>query len=341
MFKNLRLISRFSSALLLRPKIEHLILYPTGKCNLRCSHCFAYQYTKDSDLSFGEIKKIAEAIPNPIWLEIGGGEPFLRKDIVEICGLFKAERIVIPTNGQLTEEIFRSAKKFAEQSPDKVTIVISLEGFPITHDAIRGKGSFKKAIETFKRISSIKGIRAGFITTLSKKNSEEIAPFIKEMAKYKPDFHGVILLRGNPRDKNFSLPPLKKLYQIEKELSGIIIEGRYGGGMRSFLEKNFVLYRRRMAFRTLKEKRQIIPCLAGKRHLVIFSNGDVSPCELLPPIGNIKKNSLQEILRSPSLKKSIEKIQSGACYCTHECNMLDSILLNPRYYFGLLYRKKW
>ena len=96
-----------------------------------------------------------------------------------------------------------------------------------------------------------------------------------------------------------------------------------------------------MAFRTLKEKKQIIPCLAVQRHLVIFSNGDVSPCELLPPVGNIKQKSLQEILKGQLLKQSVEKIRAGSCYCTHECNMLDSILLNPRYYFDIIKKIRW
>lgn len=341
MFQNLHLLRRILSALLFGPKIEHLILYPTGRCNLMCQHCFAYKYRESADLSFDEIKKVAQALPNPIWLEIGGGEPFLRKDIVKVCGLFNAERVIIPTNGQLTDEIVHAANQFAKQKPGKFTIVISLEGFSKMHDTIRGEGSFERAIKTFNRLKEINGIRVGFVTTLSKKNSEEIVSFIKEMEKYKPDFHGVILLRGKPYDKNFSLPSLAKLYQIEKELSEIIIRGEYGGGIRAFLEKKFVLYRRHIAFKTLKEKKQIIPCLAGQRHLVIFSNGDVSPCELLPPIGNIKQKSLQEILNGQSLKQTIEKIRAGDCYCTHECNMLDSILLNPRYYFDIVKKKKW
>lgn len=339
--QNFHLFSRISKAILLRPKIEHLILYPTGRCNLKCSHCFAYKLREDEGISFEEIKKIAETIPGPIWLEIGGGEPFLRKDLVEICNLFDAERITIPTNGWLTEEIFRAANQFATQKPGKIMIVISLEGFSETHDAIRGKGSFDRAIKTFSRIKDIEGIRVGFTTTLSEKNSDEILDFIKEMKKYKPDFHGVILLRGESFDSKFSLPPLKKLYRVEKELSEIIREGKYGGGLRALIEKNFVSYRRYIAFKTLKEKRQIIPCLAGARHLVIFSNGNVHPCELLPAVGNIKKDSLPEIIKSENLKQSIKKIRSGACHCTHECNMLENILFNPLCYFNLLKRKKW
>ncbi len=323
------------------PQTEHLILHVTGRCNLKCSHCFAYPYRKSRDLSFEEIKKIAEVVPNPIWLDIGGGEPFFRKDLAKICCLFNAERIMIPTNGQLTGQITSIAKKLAAHKPGKVTITVSLDGFRNTHDSIRGKGSFDRAIKTFKALRKVEGLGVGFSTTLSSKNSGEIVDFVKEMSKNNPDFHGVVLLRGKPRDKDFSLPPINTIYKIEKDLSGIIDDAPFSGGLRGFIEKNFVSHRRHIAFRTLKERKQTLPCFAGRLHLVIFPNGDVSPCELLPPVGNIRNEELEEIKNGQMFRQSLRKISSGDCYCTHECNMLDNILLNPSQFVYLVKARKW
>lgn len=345
--KNLQVLHQFirvfSAALRTRfaPKIEHLILYPSGICNLKCPHCFASEYNKNNELSLQEIRKIAEVIPNPIWLDIGGGEPFLREDLPEICNLFNAERITIPTNGWLTGKILKAVKRLVVQGPEKINIIISLDGFRKTHDSIRGEGSFDRAIMTFEALKKIKGVRVAFSTVLSNRNENEIIDFIKETKKYEPDFHGIILLRGMPRDSNLSLPSFEKLCQIEKEFYYLFRLMKFGGGLRAVVERNFVSYRRHIALRVLKEKKQILPCLAGQSHLVIFPNGDVHPCELLPPVGNIRTSSLSEILKSEILKRSIIKIHSGACYCTHECNMLDNILLNPLCYFNLLRQKKW
>lgn len=327
--------SRFKS------RIRHLILHLTGKCNLNCGHCFAYPYKKSRDLPFEDIKKIARAIPNPIWLDIGGGEPFLRDDLAEICGLFSAERIMIPTNGWFTSRIIYAAKQLARNKPGKVTITVSLDGFRKTHDGIRGKGSFDRSIKTFKLLRKINGIRLGFSTTLSNKNSSEVVDFVKKMSNNNPDFHGVSLLRGKPRNSDFSLPSIDTLHEIEKGLSGIINCAPFSRGLRGFIEKNFVSHRRHITFRTLKERKRILPCFAGKSHLVIFPNGDVSPCELLPAAGNLRKNTLADIMNGKDFKKSLKKISSGGCYCTHECNMLDNILLNPSQFFYLAKAKKW
>ena len=235
------------------PKVKHLILYPAGKCNLRCKHCFVED--KEGELSFKEIEKVSKEI-SPIWLEIGGGEPFLRDNLVDICRLFKSsERITIPTNGWFKSKITADCRSLAELG--NVTIIISLEGFKETHDKIRGKGSFERAMKTFESIKRIKGLRIGFSTTLSKANSEEVVNFVKEMKKYEPDFHGVILLRGKPSNKDLSLPSLSRLREIEKELANPIRDKKYGGGLRSLFEKNYVSYRRYLALRTLEEKKLI------------------------------------------------------------------------------------
>ena len=190
-------------------------------------------------------------------------------------------------------------------------------------------------------MKNIREIRVGITTTLSNKNSAEVVNFLREMKKYEPDFHGVILLRGEPYNSSYSLPQIEELYQVEKEISGIIRANTHGGGLRGAIERNFVSYRRKIAFKTLKERRQVLPCLAGQAHLAIYSNGSVHPCEMLPSVGNIREKPLAEIIEGDALARSIDNIRAGSCYCTHECNMLDSILLNPSYYYHLVKYTKW
>ena len=68
----------------INPQINHLILHITNLCNFRCNHCFVDFQESPIDLTLDEIRSIAEDVPPLIWLDIGGGEPFLRRDIHEI-----------------------------------------------------------------------------------------------------------------------------------------------------------------------------------------------------------------------------------------------------------------
>ena len=72
----------------------------TPACNMKCNHCLFFSNNKDFNLkalSTDEIFKIKDNISkdsslNAIWLS--GGEPLLRKDIVEICKYISSKKII-------------------------------------------------------------------------------------------------------------------------------------------------------------------------------------------------------------------------------------------------------
>ena len=61
---------------------------------------------------------------------------------------------------------------------------------------------------------------------------------------------------------------------------------------------------------TLKKNDQVVPCLAGKSHLVVWGNGDVSSyVEMLPSVGNITKDGIDKITSGDSFKSQVESIK--------------------------------
>jgi molybdenum cofactor biosynthesis enzyme MoaA len=50
-------------------------------------------------------------MPDLFWLDIAGGEPFLRKDLAEIVSCFNFEVLQIPTNGSLPELIIKQSNE--------------------------------------------------------------------------------------------------------------------------------------------------------------------------------------------------------------------------------------
>lgn len=87
-------------------ELDSLIYLTTFRCNGSCSFCcFKNSINKKFDeLSLDEVKKVISHLPPLKDFSISGGEPFLRKDLVEICKAFEKlgpEELWMPTNGLL------------------------------------------------------------------------------------------------------------------------------------------------------------------------------------------------------------------------------------------------
>ena len=62
----------------LHHNVQHVILYVTSFCNLRCKHCFV-EFDK-KDLSLDEFRRLKDQLGPVSILNIGGGEPIFRKE---------------------------------------------------------------------------------------------------------------------------------------------------------------------------------------------------------------------------------------------------------------------
>jgi len=160
-----------------------LFWHATKYCNLRCIMCYSNEQRKrlPPDLRTEEVKRIIEEFAKygGIEIVITGGEPTLRKDIVEILEfiskLNKWGRTMPPlvyfiTNGV---EIPSALKhKLIELHNKKllVTLQISIDsGNPEIHESIRGvKGCWKKTVDNLLSFSKIPGLPLLIKTTLNK-----------------------------------------------------------------------------------------------------------------------------------------------------------------------------
>ena len=95
----------------------HLVWFITGRCDLRCSHCFYHKelsFVKD-ELSLEEINKIIGNLPPLLSINLTGGEPFIRDDLCKIvealCNRKLSENISLFTNGFNTGKITSTIKK--------------------------------------------------------------------------------------------------------------------------------------------------------------------------------------------------------------------------------------
>ena len=66
--------------------------FVTSVCNARCAHCFYPINAGKNELTLDEIGRFADTLPPIRLLLIGGGEPFLRRDLPEIVKIYFERR---------------------------------------------------------------------------------------------------------------------------------------------------------------------------------------------------------------------------------------------------------
>lgn len=119
----------------------------TYACNLQCVHCLSSSGQRDErELSTAEAKRVLDELRDlqVFYINIGGGEPMVRRDFFELLEYSIAQGIGVKfsTNGA-----FINAEKARQlASMDYLDIQISLDGIDAaTNDAVRGEGSYDMA----------------------------------------------------------------------------------------------------------------------------------------------------------------------------------------------------
>lgn len=147
---------------------EEVGLQLTNRCNLRCRHCFewsdkGYNHTTNKSYNAGELslelieRVLEETVPTNANLFLWGGEPLAYSrwdELAEMVGRYKRWSVLC-TNGITVNEQLDSLLPLSPY----LAILTSLEGFEAENDAIRGKGSFAKAMNGIKEIIRLQ--RAG------------------------------------------------------------------------------------------------------------------------------------------------------------------------------------
>ena len=119
----------------------------TYACNLQCVHCLSSSGKRDPrELTTAEAKQVLDELRDlqVFYINIGGGEPMVRRDFFELVEYSVASGIGVKfsTNGAFIDE--EKARRLAAM--DYLDIQISLDGIDAaTNDAVRGVGSYEMA----------------------------------------------------------------------------------------------------------------------------------------------------------------------------------------------------
>lgn len=142
----------------------------TYRCPMQCKMCNIWKNPTDPRLEIQPEE--LEILPHVKFINITGGEPFIREDLDKIVEVAfrKAPRVVISTSGWFEERVLELARKFP-----KIGIRISIEGLSQKNDELRGRaGGFDKGLRSLLSLREMGVKDIGFGITVSNNNSEDM-----------------------------------------------------------------------------------------------------------------------------------------------------------------------
>jgi len=317
-----------------------LTLFLTNRCNAHCQHCFYWQGKgrKGDELSLAEIEKLSRSLDHLELLLVSGGEPFLRRDLVEIISLFYRNNglrsVSLITNG-LVPATSRTVERIMSSLPGlQVIVPLSLLGEAAVHNRIVGvKDAFVKVQRTFKELLEVKsrfpGLRLRFNLTVFEANYDSAWNLFGRMRELFPGGDETVwnlslsLLRGDPRDPDLKLPGVDRLKMLFRHK----LKTFKGNGSWSAKLLERLVFAAQI--KVLTEGKRKLPCEAGRLEGVVYENGGVALCEMLPSVGNLKRHSFKQIWRGRKARSGRKRIVRGECACTHECYFFPSLVAHP------------
>src|SRR4030042_415323 len=159
----------------------------TSKCNQRCRTCYVWKRKPTDELSYEEIDRFFKTNNFFNWIDLTGGEIFLRKDLLDITKSIKknVQNLIMlhyPTNGYLTERIVETTEKISSLDFNSLVLTVSIDGNESVHNKIRNtENSFKRCVETFKELKKNKHIKVYIGCTLSPFNTESFNSFFTDL----------------------------------------------------------------------------------------------------------------------------------------------------------------
>jgi len=320
------------------------------ECNSRCKTCNIYK-KKVKNLSLDEYKKLFRNIgKSPYWITLSGGEPFLRKDIVDICQIIykysKPKIINIPTNGILTKRIVKDVSEITSIcKKSQIIINLSIDAIGHDHDRIRNvKGNYNKVINTFHELKQLshKNLSIGIHTVISQFNVSKFASIANSLIALKPDSYITEIAeeRNELGTIGKNITPSKLSYKSAADFLIHRIKHQHFYGMNKITQAFRIEYYN-FVKEILRDKEQIIPCYAGVASVQISPNGDLwSCCIKAKSMGNLRDENFnfRKIWNNKKFFSERRSIRNKECYCPLANAAYTNMLMSFPILFRVLFR---
>jgi len=283
------------------------VISPSMRCNLKCYGCYAGEYSQASEgLPFELVDRVVEEAKEigMHFIVVSGGEPFVRKDLLDLYEKHSDVGFQIYTHGGLLDE--ETVQRLAELG--NVMPCISIEGYEEETDRRRGQGHFKKIMAAMDRLREA-GVVFGFSVTGTRHNADIIIQdeFIEMLVEKGATLGWYFTYIPIGREPDVSLMPTPEQRDYQRQRVSEL-RNKYPILLADFWNDGWLTN----------------GCISGgERYFHINANGDVEPCVFAHfAMDNIKDTPLTEALNSPLF----QKIRNMRPYCTNPyrpCMLID------------------
>lgn len=277
----------------------------THQCNYSCSYCI---FSCNGSKIVGELTTqecfhvIDELVKNGFkHLKITGGEPFMRKDILDILKY---------ASTRLTTDISTNASLITEKTVEMLNqlklkmIHVSLDGNRIEHELVRGKNTYERTIRGLKALrDSINKVRIGSVINLANED----------------DLENLVL-------DSIGLEASEIIFSIMEPVSGqdkSYVKTIENDELIEQLERLKEKYKQSITvnYNFGKQPNYIHRCPAGDKFIYINNFGQISPCtwvlendKTCLSSKSLKDSSLEDLLNEKVLVKFLNSKSDGRCY---------------------------
>jgi len=284
-----------------------MILSPSLHCNLRCKGCYTLGYGTKPELPYNLVKRVlGECQELGIhFVTVLGGEPLVYPHLFTMIEEHPEIFFQVYTNGTLMTR--EKAKRFSELG--NVLVVMSIEGYEEETDRWRGKGVYKKIMDSFDYLRN-ENVLIGSSATVTSENVEVVAS---------EEFIDFMIEKGSFAQMYFLYIP---------------VNGHADFSLMVTPEQRDHLRRQVLGFRNTKpiffldfwnDGPYVEGCIAGgRRYFHLNAKGDVEPCVYTHvAVDNIRNTTLAKALDS-QLFRSIRRRQPHNPNHLRPCMIIDN-----------------
>ncbi len=285
----------------------------TYACNLSCIHCLSDSgQRREAELTTEQALGVIDqlAAQKVFQFNIGGGEPFMRPDFMDLMDHAHDKGIVtcISTNGTLIDE--HIARRLDHPL---VYIQVSLDGASeASNDAIRGRGSYKKVLNALDHLGK-RNIEVSINCVLTRRSYPELDKLVELAASYGAKLR-VSRFRPSGRGK--------------QSWSQLNVEREHMADFSQWLARHLGVSTGDSFFSVTTEERRSLGlnmCGACKLTCCLSPQGQIYPCAFLQEpefcAGKLPEEDFGNIWKTSPVFESFRQLEIKSCESCHRFDM--------------------
>ena len=282
-------------------------------CNLSCIHCLSDSGRKrDGELNTDQALQVIDqlAAAKVFQFNIGGGEPFMRPDFLDLMDHAHEKGMVtcISTNGTLIDETI--ARRLDHPL---VYIQVSLDGASeASNDAIRGRGSYKKVLSALDHLRK-RNIEVSINCVLTRRSYPELDNLVTLAASYGAKLR-VSRFRPSGRGK--------------QSWSQLNVQREQMADFSQWLSRHMAVSTGDSFFSVTTEERRSLGlnmCGACKLTCCLSPQGEIYPCAFLQEpefcAGKLPEEDFGTIWKTSPVFASFRQLEIRSCESCHRFDL--------------------